>query len=102
MVPVALVVDASWNIEPSAEGLLAMVYLGIFPTALTTVILFYLVQQRGANFVAYANYLIPIFAVLWGAVFLDENLSNQAGVALVVILSGMVIAQIRRFGWVKQ
>jgi len=97
MVPVALVVDASWTIKPSAEGLLAMVYLGIFPTALSTVILFYLVKQRGANFVAYANYLIPAFAVLWGAIFLDESLSGQAGLATAVILSGMVVTQIRRF-----
>lgn len=96
MVPIALVVDASWTLAPSTEGLLAMIYLGVFPTAFATVALLYLIQKRGANFVAYANYLIPIFAVIWGSIFLNENLSSQAGIALTVILSGLVLAQIRR------
>jgi len=98
MIPVALVVDAPWTLDPSTDGMLAMVYLGIFPTALATIALFHLVQQRGANFVAYANYIIPIFAVGWGAAFLGEELSGQAGLALVVILSGMVVTQFRRRG----
>ena len=96
MVPIAMFVDASMTLAPSFESFLAMIYLGIFPTALATIALFYLIRERGANFVAYANYLIPIFAIMWGAVFLNEDLSSNAGIALIVILSGMVIAQIRR------
>lgn len=98
MTPVALVVEQPWILNPATDGLLAMVYLGLFPTALATIVLFYLVQQRGPSFVAFSNYLIPIFAVLWGASFLDEELSGQAGAALLVILSGMVITQFRRRG----
>ncbi|MBT3307193.1 MAG: EamA family transporter [Alphaproteobacteria bacterium] len=96
MLPVALVIDQPWTLVPTTEGWLAMVYLGLFPTALATIVLFYLVQQRGPSFVAYSNYLIPIFAVLWGTTFLDEVLSPRVGTALVVILCGMVITQIRR------
>ncbi len=98
MIPVALAVDAPWTLDPSADGVLAMIYLALFPTALATIVMFHLVQQRGASFVAYANYLIPIFAVLWGVAFLGETLSPQAGVALAIILSGMVITHIRRRG----
>ena len=94
--PVALAVDRPWTLAVSADGMLAMVYLGLFPTALATIVLFYLVQLRGPSFVAYSNYLIPIFAVLWGATFLGEELTSQAGLALLVILSGMVITQLRR------
>ena len=95
MVPLALIVDAPWRLEPSINGYMAMIYLGIFPTALATVVLFYLIQQRGANFVAYANFLIPIFAVFWGSMFLDEELSIQAVMALVIILGGMLVSQLR-------
>ncbi len=96
MVPIAFFVDEPTALAPTFEGLLAMIYLGIFPTALATIALFYLIRERGANFVAYANYLIPIFAIIWGAIFLNEELSSQAGLALIVILSGMVLAHIRR------
>ncbi|NQV83041.1 MAG: EamA family transporter [Rhodospirillales bacterium] len=98
ILPVALVVEQPWTLVPSTDGMLAMVYLGLFPTALATVLLFHLVQHRGPSFVAYSNYLIPVFAVLWGVTFLGEKLSAQAGAALVVILCGMVITQIRRRG----
>jgi drug/metabolite transporter (DMT)-like permease len=95
--PLALIVEEPWTLDIAADGVLATLYLGLFPTALATIILFYLVQQRGPSFVAYSNYLIPIFAVLWGATFLGEDLSPQAGGALLVILAGMVITQIRRW-----
>ena len=58
--------------------------------------LFHLVQLRGASFVAYSNYLIPVFAVMWGAAFLDEALSPQTGTALLVILAGLVLTQVRK------
>lgn len=98
IMPVALFVDRPWTLGPSNDGMLAMIYLGLFPTALATIVLFYLVQQRGPSFVAYSNYLIPIFAVLWGTMFLGEEVSGEAGAALLVILIGMVLTQIRRRG----
>lgn len=96
MTPAALIVDRPWALEPNTDGLLAMVFLGLFPTALATIVLFHLVQLRGASFVAYSNYLIPVFAVMWGAAFLDEALSPQTGTALLVILAGLVLTQVRK------
>ncbi|MFL2840617.1 MAG: DMT family transporter [Pseudohongiellaceae bacterium] len=57
---------------PSIGAWLSVIALGIFCTALSLIFFFHLLQQVGvANTVAVA-YLIPVFGVLWGYIFLDE------------------------------
>lgn len=92
-VPLALIVDAPWALTPSPAALVAGAYLGLFPTALATIILFHLLQVRNASFIAPVNYLIPVFGVLWGITILGEAVSPRAVVALLVILAGMAVAQ---------
>jgi drug/metabolite transporter (DMT)-like permease len=96
MVPVSLAFDAPWTLSPSTDALLAGVYLGLFPTAFATIVLFHLLWFRGASFIAPVNYLIPVFGVLWGIAALGEEVSPRAVVALSVILVGMAIAQYQR------
>ncbi len=91
-VPLALVFDAPWALTPSTAALVAGLYLGLFPTALATIILFHLLQVRNASFIAPVNYLIPVFGVLWGITVLGEEVSPRAVVALLVILVGMAVA----------
>ena len=93
MVPVAFVMDAPWTLRPSPGALAAAGYLGLFPTAIGTILFFHLVQAKGASYTAFIAYLVPVFGVVWGAVALGERLTVPAGVALLVILAGFAIAQ---------
>lgn len=90
IVPISLVVDRPWELVPTAGGLASLVYLGLFPTALATIIYFRLIADRGATFIALNNYLIPALGVTWGAAFLDERVTLQALAALALILAGIV------------
>ena len=87
MAPLALALEAPWTLAPSTGALLAAAYLGLIPTALATIILFHLLQNRSASFIAPINYLIPVFGVLWGVVVLGEGVSPRAATALAVILA---------------
>jgi drug/metabolite transporter (DMT)-like permease len=98
MVPLALALDAPWRLRPDDAALIAALYLGLFPTAIATIIFFHLVQTAGPSMVAFVNYLIPVLGVGWGAMVLDERVTAEALVALVVILAGIAIAQVRRGG----
>ena len=80
----------------AAESVAAAVYLGLFPTAFATIIFFYLVQMRGASFMAFVNYLIPVFGVLWGVALLAEPVRAMEVVALTIILAGIAFAHIKR------
>jgi drug/metabolite transporter (DMT)-like permease len=104
-VPLALTLESPLAIAPSATGLAAVLYLGLVPTALATVMLLTLIGSAGPGFLSLVNYLVPLWAVVFGVVFLGETPSPRLGVALVLILLGLTVAQsrlgLRRGGHVK-
>ncbi|MGJ3258610.1 MAG: DMT family transporter [Rhodospirillales bacterium] len=78
------------------ESLWPPVYLGLLSTALATLILFKLLSEREASFVAFQNYLVPVFGVFWGALLLGEEVNLQAVASLCLILVGIYVANLRR------
>ena len=93
--PTLLFVDlrvADW----SALGIANVVGLGLGPTGVGGILLIILIQRVGAGFMAFANYLTPLWAVVLGAAIFGERLSLNAFVALAVILAGVAISQARR------
>jgi len=95
MIPLALWLDHPWALSPDLASLTAGVYLGLFPTALATIIYFKLITARGATFIALNNYMVPALGVIWGWMFLNETVSGQALTALALILAGIAIASAR-------
>jgi drug/metabolite transporter (DMT)-like permease len=79
------------QVEPTAW--LALVLLGLFSTALAAVVYFRLVKQAGPSFVALLNYLIPLWAVAVGAMFLGEALYPAQLIALTLVLAGVFLSQ---------
>lgn len=92
LVPAALLTEQPWALTYSAEALAAALYLGVFPTALATILLISVITSRGVTFLSLNNYLIPVLGVLWGFLFLDEPITRAVLVALVLILLGIAIA----------
>lgn len=78
-----------------AGALLAVVGLGLLPTALATLMSYRLMARVGPSFVSYANYLVPVWAVLLGAIAFGERLGLQVLGALVFILGGIAVSRIQ-------
>ena len=51
---------------PPAAAVAGVLYLGIFPTALATVMLVFVVQSAGPSFMSLVNYQVPVWAVMLG------------------------------------
>jgi drug/metabolite transporter (DMT)-like permease len=83
----------------------AVLYLGLVPTALATVMLLAIIGSAGPGFFSMVNYQVPLWAVVFGVAFLGETPSPRLGVALVMILFALTVAQsrlgLRRSGQVK-
>jgi len=94
VMPFALIIDQPWAIRPSIEVVVAILMLGIFPSALGTLMLFAIIARQGASFFSQINFLVPVFGVLWGYLFLSERLGTNAMLALAVILMGVALARI--------
>jgi drug/metabolite transporter (DMT)-like permease len=92
--PLALLIDRPWTLSPTPESVGAVVVLGLFPTALAILMYFALLQRTGATFIALNNYLIPSLGVIWGILFLGEELSLRAMLALGIILTGIAVTRI--------
>ena len=77
-----------------ADQLTAVMLLGVFSTAVAAVVYFRLINSAGPAFVSQLNYLIPVWAVMVGVVFLDEALQANHLYALGLILGGILVAQV--------
>ena len=96
MLPALLSTNGEWGIRFSSIGFLSLLVLGVFPTALATILYFAVIARTGPSFMSQINYLIPVWAVLMGVVFLNESVGKNAILALTIILLGIAIAQRQR------
>lgn len=91
-VPVAAL-DAPAFVTPTLGAVLAVLFLGALCTGIATLLYFRLIQGPGPTFLSFVNYLVPAWAVLAGALFLDEALSTWAYAGLALILSGIAMSE---------
>jgi drug/metabolite transporter (DMT)-like permease len=96
VIPLALILDAPWNLRPSLSSAAAIVWLGVGPTAIATILYFRLISSAGPTFMSLVNYLSPAIAVLLGVVLLGEEPGVNAYAGLVLILTGIAISQWRK------
>lgn len=77
-------------------SMLSIVALGVGPTGIAGIVIIMLVKRAGAGFMALANYLTPIWAVMVGALVFGERLGLNVFFALAIILVGVAISQRRK------
>ncbi len=81
--------------KPSYSNLLLdmnILLLGVLCTAIATVIYFQILQSEGASFISMMNFLIPLWAILFGIVILNDQFSWNYILGLLVILFGIKLA----------
>lgn len=88
-IPASLIIDRPWRLTPSPSSLWAIVGLGAACTALGYLLLFRIIARAGAGFSSLNNYLVPLFGVLWGGLFLGEQPQPRALLALALIFAGI-------------
>ncbi len=82
------------GLQSAAPGALAAILvLAVAPTGIATLVLFWLVNQAGARFLAMSNYLVPVFAALTGVAFMAERLDAGDWIGLAMILTGILISE---------
>jgi drug/metabolite transporter (DMT)-like permease len=89
MVPVAVIVEPPWQQAPTMSALASVVALGIFPTALASIIYFRLLVSAGPTFASMINYLIPAIGAAAGIAWLGESIGLNEAAALTLILAAI-------------
>jgi len=73
------------------EVVLAIIGLGFFGSGIAHLLFFYLMKERSPEFATSVTYLIPISAIMWGYFLLEEPITIQMIVGLIVILCGVYL-----------
>ena len=79
----------------NTETLLILIMLGFLPTAMANLIRVVLIREVGPVFLGIANYIIPLWAAMVGALVLKENLPIEFYLAAAITISGIYISQMK-------
>ena len=88
MVPLTLVIDRPWTLPvPGAEVWAALIALAALSSAVAYIIYYRLLKTAGAVNLLLVTFLVPVSAILLGAVFLHERLAlaDFAGMGLIAL-----------------
>jgi drug/metabolite transporter (DMT)-like permease len=90
----------STPISPHAWG--AVIALGVACTGVAYMLYFHLIATIGPARAITVTFVIPIFGILWGALFLGESVSPGMLEGCVVILIGTALATgvVKRIPWI--
>jgi len=92
MIPLMIMIEGVPT-PTTRESTLAIIVLGLVPTAFAAYLRILVVRTAGSVFMTNVNYQVPLWSVVFGAVVLDENLPIEFFIALGIILVGLAISQ---------
>jgi len=76
---------------PDTDALLSLLALAVLGTALAQLVLYRLLNLFGARRMSLVTYLMPGFALVYGALLLDEPVTAPVLAGLALILSGVAL-----------
>ncbi len=94
LIPATLLLEDPFVSDPHWSSVLALIALGIVPSAIGALVMFAIIERQGASFFGQINLLVPMAGVVLGVIFLGERPGLNALVALVIIVSGVVVARL--------
>lgn len=93
IVPIWLFRDMPWQQTYSQQAILSLIWLGIGPTGIATLLYFAVIGNAGPTFLSNINYVVPVVAYFTGAFMLHEIIEWQSLAALGLIISGIAITR---------
>ncbi len=75
------------------DSTLSVIYLGTIPTGIAWLIRFRILKNNGLVFQAQVAYLIPIFGVILGYIFLNELITPKVLIALLAVIIGIYLVK---------
>lgn len=92
LIPAMFLIEGAPHWAGTRPGI-AILALGLFPTALATLMRVSVVRRAGSVFMTLVNYQVPAWSMVFGAWILSEALPLRFFAALALILTGLAISQ---------
>ena len=89
LIPITAFTEKPWNLNPSIDSTISLIYLGVVATGLAWLLRFRILKNNGLVFQAQVAYLIPIFGIILGYIFLKELITPKVLVAVAAVIIGI-------------
>ena len=89
LLPLVSFIEKPWELHPSSDSTLSVIYLGVVATGLAWLLRFRILKNNGLIFQSQVAYLIPIFGIVLGYIFLNEIITPKVLVSLVAVILGI-------------
>ena len=86
LLPIMFIFENPTELRPSLNATISLLYLGIVATAIAWLMRFYILKNNGLVFQSQVAYIIPIFGLIFGYLFLNEKITYKIIVALIAVL----------------
>ncbi len=93
LLPLTLFFEQPWNLSPRLDSTISLIYLGVFATGIAWLLRFHILKNNGLVFQAQVAYLIPIFGVILGFLFLQEEITPKVIISLIAVIIGIYIVK---------
>ena len=93
LLPLTMIFEQPWHSTPSALSIISVVYLGLASTGLAWLLRFSILKKNGLIFQSQVSFLIPIFGIILGYIFLKELITPKIIVSVVLVLVGIYLAK---------
>ena len=93
LLPLTLIFEQPWNSIPSTISVISVIYLGLVSTGLAWLLRFSILKKNGLIFQSQVSFLIPIFGIVLGYIFLNELITPKIIVSVVLVLVGIYLAK---------
>ncbi|MDA7462800.1 DMT family transporter [Candidatus Pelagibacter ubique] len=89
LIPFVYFIEKPWNLVPSVESTISVVYLGMVSTGVAWLLRFKILKDNGLIFQSQVSYLIPIFGTILSYIFLKEIITPKVLLSLLAVVVGI-------------
>lgn len=97
LIPMAFIFEQPQDLTIDFSQSIYLLILGIFHAGVVYLLLSLLIQQQGAIFTSLTNYLVPAIGILLGYFILQEDLTVQHVIGVLIISISLIFADSKWF-----
>jgi drug/metabolite transporter (DMT)-like permease len=97
LIPLSVMVESPANLlHVSWEAMGSVLILAVFGTAIAFIVYYKILENTSASYLSLVTYLMPIYGVILGVLFMNEIISKEMIGGMALILVGIMVVNYKR------
>jgi drug/metabolite transporter (DMT)-like permease len=97
LIPISLMIESPANLlSISWQAIGSVLILAVFGTAIAFIVYYKILERTSASYLSLVTYLMPIYGVILGVLFMNEMISSEMIAGMLLILVGIFVVNYKR------